>query len=183
MTFRFKLHLRVLFLIACASTFLISTQVMAEVSIAVVDIEKILIESKAAISIKQQVETKRKGFMASVKAEEDKLRIEQKAIEAKRKDLSQEDLLAKAQDFEKRRIKARNSIQSKKTGLDKAYGEAMNTLTKVIYDVCQTIANEKEIDLVITRQNIIVGNMSLDITKDVLSRMNKKLPSLTLQAK
>ena len=59
----------------------------------------------------------------------------------------------------------------------------MNELTKVIYEVCQSIADEQNIDLVITRQNIIVGNMSLDITKEVAEKMNKKLPKVTLEVK
>ncbi|MGH1455414.1 MAG: OmpH family outer membrane protein [Alphaproteobacteria bacterium] len=155
----------------------------AELSIAVVDVDYVLTQSSAAKSLKKQVEDKRKKFIGEVKSEEESLIAEQKKIEGQRKDISQEDLIKKAQGFEKKRIEARKKIQTRKNGLDKAYGEAMSNLTKVIYEVCQTIADEKGIDLVITRQNIIVGNMSLDITKEVASRMNKKLPNVTLNVK
>ncbi len=80
-------------------------------------------------------------------------------------------------------MEAGKGIQSQKSKLDSAYTKAMNKLTKSIYDVCQEIANERKIDLVITRQNIIVGSMSLDITKDVMERMNKGLPKLNLEVK
>ncbi len=155
----------------------------AEVNIAVVDIDKILSESKAAKSIQKQVKTKREGFLAKVKSEEDKLRAEQKAIENQRTDLSKEELIKKAQDFEKRRMAARKKIKTRKNKLDNSYTEAMAIMTKSIYDVCQAIADEEKIDLIITRQNIIVGSKSLDITKKVMVRLNKKVPSLNLNVK
>lgn len=163
--------------------FLVSGQARAELTLAVVDVDVILTQSKAAKSIQGQVDKKRNGFLDDVKKEEDKLRAEQKAIESQKDNLSKDELVKKAQEFEKRRLDARNTLQDKKSKLDSAYAESMNTLTKTIFDVCQQIANERGIDLVITRQNIIVGNMSLDITKDVLDAMNKKLPNLTLNVK
>ena len=178
MTFR---NVRNTFSMAIVFLALFTAPAMAQVNIAVVDVDAILAESKAAQSIKKQVNDKRNGFLANVKKEEDKLRTEQKEIEAKRAEMSKEELLKKAQDFEKRRLEARNSIQKKKTDLDKSYSEAMNTLTKVIFEVCQDIADERKIDLIITRQNIIVGSKSLDITAEVMQRMNKKLPNLTLK--
>lgn len=155
----------------------------AELSIAVVDVDYVMSQSSAAKSIKGQVDSKHKVFMDEVKSEEKKLISDQEKIEKERKDLSREDLIKKAQEFEAKRLEARKKIQEKKNKLDTAYNEAMNKLTKVIYDVCQTIADEKKIDLVITRQNIIVGNMSLDITKEVAERMNKKLPQVSLDVK
>jgi len=177
---------------ACATVFLFvfvagfsgvsfSGTAAAETKIAVVDVEALLASSQAAKSIKKQVDDKREVFLKDVKDEEDKLRAEQKAIEDKRAEMSKEDLLKKAQEFEKRRITARNTLQEKKAALDKSYSKAMNKLTGTIADVCQEIANERSIDLIITRQNIIIGSNSLDITQDVMSRMDKKLPSLSLE--
>ncbi len=171
------------FLLACLSLCIFSTGAQAQVSIAVVNIESILGESKAAISIKKQVEKYRRAFLGEVKRAEDKLRTDQQAIEKQRSELTKEELLKKAQEFEEQRIKARNLIHAKKTKLDESYTEAMDTLTKTIYEVSQEIADEDGIDLIITRQNIIVGNMSLDITKKVMKRMNKKLSKLTLNIK
>ncbi len=151
------------------------------VNIAVVDVERVLAESKAAKSVQKQMDKKRKNFLADVKKAEEKLRKNQESIEKKRADLSKEDFLSKIQSFERERIKARNSVQEKKASLDKNYTKAMNTLTKTIFDVCQEIADEDGIDLIITRQNIIVGSKSLDITAKVMERMNKKLPKLTIK--
>lgn len=179
-----KPNSKVFYYFIFAFTFVIATypvSVGAQTSIAVVDVDQILVSSKAAKSIKQEVDTKRKGFIKSVKKEEDALRAAQKKIEAEHQGLSKEELTVKIQEFDRKRIEAKTSIDKKKNALDQSYSEAMNTLTKVIYEVCQEIANERDIDLIITRQNIIVGNSALDITGDVLDRMNKKLPNLSLK--
>ena len=171
----------VLLFVVGSSVGLCSQSAHAETKIAVVDVDRILISSKAAKSIKKQVDKKRETFLKSVKEQEDKLRAEQKEIEEKRGDMSKEDLIKTAQNFEKRRIEAHNTLQKKKAELDKSYSKTMNKLTETITDVCQEIADEQEIDLIITRQNIIIGSNKLDITSDVMSRMDKKLPSLSLE--
>ncbi len=155
----------------------------AQVNIAVVDVDLILSKSKAAKSIRSQVDKERKSFLSEVKKKEDKVRADQKALDAKRDELTKEQLIEKFQKLEKKRLETAKGLQEKKKKLDGAYTKAMNKLTKSIYDVCQEIANERKIDLVITRQNIIVGNMSLDITKEVLERMDKSLPKLELNVK
>ncbi len=172
-----------LFVICVSLSFTVASKSYAQINIAVVDIDKILAESKAAKSIQKQVKAKRKEFLKEVKSAEDKLRADQKAIEKQRADLSKEELIKKAQAFEKDRMQATKKIKERKAKLDKAYGQAMNVMTKSIYDVCQEIADEEKIDLVITRQNIIVGSMSLDITEKVMKRLNKKIPNLKLKVK
>ncbi len=176
----FALVFALLFVLGTSSVLSAQTA-RAETKIAVVDIDTILTSSKAAKSIKKQVDEKRELFLKSVKDQEDKLRSEQKSIEEKRADMSKEDLMKKAQDFEKRRIEARNTLQKKKSALDKSYSKAMNKLTETITTVCKKIADEQAIDLIITKQNIIIGNNSLDITSEVMEQMNKELASLPLE--
>tara|TARA_B100001989_G_scaffold252958_1_gene237169 strand:- start:722 stop:1258 length:537 start_codon:yes stop_codon:yes gene_type:complete len=155
-------------------------QAKAEFSIAVVDVHRILSESKAAESIKAQVKTKRDGFVKEVKSVEDDLRKDQKQLEKDRETLSKEDLMKKFRSFEEKRLEARKDLQSRQQKLDESYNKAMAKLSQTISDVCQKIANDNKIDLVITKDNIIVGNKALDITTQVLESLNKTLPSLKL---
>lgn len=155
----------------------------AELSIAVVDIEKILSEAKASKAVQKQVEDLRKSFLSEVETAEKKLRKEQTEIQEKREGMSQEDLAKKVQALSQSQMEARKKIQERKAKLDTAYTEAMNKLTKTIYEVCQKIADEREIELIITRQNIIVGSMSLDITADVLKEIDTTLPKLSVDVK
>lgn len=158
-------------------------------SIAVVDVEKILVESKAAQSVKKQIDEKRNDFLSDVEKTEKGLRDQQQEIQKAASALPKEelstnkDLAEKAKKFDEKRAAEKGRLQTKKEKLDEAYSVAMGKLTKAIYDVCQTIADERKFDLVITRQNIIVGNKSLDITADVLTQLDQKLPTLALDGK
>lgn len=174
--------LRVLAL-AMFSVVLVPTYARAELSLAVVDIEKILSDSMASKSVQKQVEEKRKSFLAEVESAEKKLRDEQAAIEAKRETFTKEELAEKGKGLVESRMEARKKIQDTKAKLDTAYTDAMTKLTKAIYEVSQKIADERKIDLIITRQNIIVGSMSLDITKDVLAQLDAALPDLSIDVK
>lgn len=161
----------------------IPAQANAEISIAVVDIHKILSESKAAKSVKAQVKSKREGFVKEVKSAEDALRKDQKKLEEAKDKVSKEELMKQFRSFEKKRLDARKKLQEKQKGLDQAYNKAMADLSKSIFGVCQKIADEGKIDLVITKDNIIVGNKALDITAEVLENLNKILPKLALDIK
>lgn len=158
-------------------------------NIAVVDVEKILVDSKAAQSVKKQVDEKRNDFLADVEKTEKGLRDQQQEIQKTAAALPKEelstnkDLAAKAKQFDEKRAAEKGRLQTKKEKLDQAYSEAMGKLTKAIYDVCQGIADERKLDMIITRQNIIIGNKSLDITAEVLTQLDTKLPTLALDVK
>lgn len=155
----------------------------AELKVAVVDVNKLLSDSKAAKAVQSQIDEKRKSFMSEVETAEKKLRDEISALEKKRDSMSKEELAQKGRELTESRMAARKQIEDKKSKLDAAYTDTMGKLTQAIYNVCQKIATDRGIDLVITRQNIIVGNMSLDITKDVLTELDKTLPTLSLDVK
>jgi len=177
------IHLRVFAVLLAISVFAFAPAAQAEISLAVVDVNKILSESKAAKSIQKQVEDQRKKFLSEIEGEEKKLREEQKQIEKQSGDLSKEELTKKAREFEEKRLEARKLLHGRKAALDKAYGEGMKVLSNTIYDVVQKISEEKGYDLVITRQNVVVGSSSLDITGDVMSKLNDVLTNVKLKIK
>lgn len=169
------------FLFSTIFLFLAAPAAYAQASLAVVDVDRLLSVSAAAQSVQKQVDEKRKTFLSEIEAEENKLREAQKKLESESKDLGKEELTKKVQAFEEKRLEARKLLQGRKASLDKAYGLAMKTLSTKIAEVVQDVANEKEYDLVITRQNVIVGSTSLDITDEVLARLDKALPRVDLK--
>ena len=176
----FKLPVLVVALILVG---LFPTYAKAELTIAVVDVRAILQDSKAAKSVKDQVKNKRESFVKEVKSIEDDLRKDQKKLEKEKDSLSKEELMKKFRSFEEKRLGARKKLQKGQKNLDDAYNKAMAKLSQSIFEVCSKIAEERKIDLVITKDNIIVGNKALDITAEVLSKLNSFLPKLVLEVK
>jgi Skp family chaperone for outer membrane proteins len=155
----------------------------AENVLAVVDVQRLLSESKAAQSVQNQVDDHRKKFLAEIDASEKDLRATQKKLEEESKTLPKEELVKKGQEFEAKRFEARRLLQERKSSLDKAYTEAMSTLSKAITKATEGIAASKKIDLVLTKQNVIVGTKSLDITDDVMGELNSEIKEIKLSVK
>lgn len=150
----------------------------APLAIAVVDIQQLLKDSKAAQGIETQLATIRKNFQTEVEAEEKALRAAEKKIMDERASLSEEQLKTKAQDFQKQVQEGQKKIQAKKAKLDKAVATAIGKLRTEIVRVVADVGEKKNLDLVLARTDVVIVSKTLDITTEVLERINKDLPSV-----
>lgn len=153
----------------------------AQVSIAVLDVGYILTQSKAAKSITKQREDLQSSFLAEISKKEQKLREQEKSLLAEREKISAEEFLKKKQDYERSLLETGRSVKDRKQALEKASVKASQTLRDKLTDIAQGIAKEKEYDLVLTKQNVVVGSAALDITEVVLEKLNKDLPDVKLE--
>ena len=152
----------------------------AEVSIAVLDVQHILTRAKASQSIQKQSETYRDEFLEEISKKEKELREEERALIEERNSIEQEKFLERKQAFVKKFIETQELAKQRKGDIDKAYAKAMKTLMDNIYEVVQTIADEENYTLVLSKQNVVVGEQSLDITKASLEALDKKISDIKL---
>jgi Skp family chaperone for outer membrane proteins len=158
-----------------------ATGATTNMKIAVVDIQALLKDSKAAKSIESQLTGIRKNFQSEVDAEEKSLRAKEKAIMDEKPKLKEEELKAKASDFQKDVAASQKKIQDKKAKLDKAIATAIGTLrSEIVKDVAE-IGDKQNLDLVLARTDVVIVSKSLDITQQVLERLDAELPSVTVK--
>jgi Skp family chaperone for outer membrane proteins len=151
------------------------------INIAVVDIQALLKDSKAAKSIEGQLATIRKNFQAEVDTEEKSLRAKEKAIMDQKASLKEEEFKAKASDFQKDVATSQKKIQDKKAKLDKAVATAIGTLrSEIVKDVAE-IGNKQNLDMVLARTDVVIVSKNLDITQQVLTRLDADLPSVNVK--
>lgn len=167
------------FFVACLAV-LFPPSALAETTIAIVDVQRMLSESKAAVSIQEQIKKHRDTFMEEITRKEDSLRAKEKELMEARSSLSQEELSEKRDAFEEELLEARKMTQNHKRALEKAAADAMNTLRTTLFDIVQGIADERNISLVITRQQVVVGEKSLDISDEVLEALDQELDSVDI---
>lgn len=149
-------------------------------AIAVVDIQALLRDSKAAQSIESQLATIRKNFQTEVETEEKKLRDQEKAIMDQKASLKEEELKTKVQAFQKEVQASQKKVQDKKAKLDKALATAIGKLrTAIVKDVAE-IGEKNNLDMVLARTDVVIVSKDLDITAQVLERINKDLPSVSV---
>lgn len=146
--------------------------------IAVVDIQALLKDSKAAKEIESQLSGIRKSFQAEVDAEEKSLRAKEKDIMDKKASMKEEELKAKVSEFQKDVATSQKKVQDKKAKLDKAVATAVGTLrSEIVKDVAE-IGDKQNLDLVLARTDVVIVSKTLDITQQVLSRLDADLPSV-----
>ena len=155
----------------------------ADVSLAVVDVKRIMTQSDAAKSIQEQRETLKAQYLSEISDKEQALRDMEGSLAKAAADLSEEDRLTKRQEYERKLIETRRFAQTKKRALETASSKATNTLRDTLYSIVQEIAAEEQYDLVISNQNVIMGQNSLDITEETLERLNENTPTISLNLK
>jgi len=149
--------------------------------IAVVDVEKLLRDSKAADSIEKQLIERREKLKEKVLAQEKKLRESEQAIVDEKAKLSKEDFEKKKKEFEKQLIEARQQLQNDKRGLEKSATMAVDELRKNIVEIIAGMADKEKYDLVITRQNVVLAVRSMEITEPVMTELNKRVSKIDLK--
>lgn len=149
--------------------------------IAVVDVQRIMKEAKAAQSIKEQVKAKQKSFQGELDEKEKSLQREDQELAKQRTLISKEEFEKKYLDFRKKASDAQQEIHEKRARLDKAFGEALATVQKQIVDIVQRVAKDKGVEVAIARSQLIYAKEELDITEPVLTSLNKELPNITVK--
>jgi Skp family chaperone for outer membrane proteins len=149
-------------------------------NIAVVDIEKVLNESKAGKSIQAQLKKHREVFQKEFSDRENKLVAAEKILVQQRTDLSPEEFAKKRKAFEKQLLETRNLFQKRRNSLDKGLGGSLSNLRKNIIEVTAAVADENKYQVVLTRDSVVIVQKEMDITGEVLSRLNKKISTIKL---
>lgn len=149
-------------------------------AMAVVDVQRLLNESKAATSIQKQLEAKRTAFQEEFSKEERGLREMEQKLTAMREKGDMEEFNKKKTEFEKELSETRNQVEEKRRILEKAALEAMADLRQEIVAIVANISDEEKFDIVVSRQNVVLAVKTLDITDEVMRKLNKKMPQINL---
>ena len=165
--------------ILLTGAFVSSARAADGLSVALVDVEKILTESKASKSLQGQIKTKREAFQKEFSAKEKELKATETAIISEKEKLSAEEFAKKRKAYEEKILETRKLFQKRRNGLDTGINKAMGELRQAIVEAASDIAEEKKYDIVLTRDSVLLADKALDITPDVL----KKLDSLKSDVK
>lgn len=172
---------RFLFVVLCLTAIMAPAAARAELSIAVVDVQALLTQSDAAKDIEKQVNQNKEKFLAGLSQQEKTLREEEKKLSDERASLSKEEFAKKAKAFEEKLIATRRDAQEQKRAFDIASGKALGKLRDKLIEVSEEIAKEKSYSLVISKQNVIVGESSMDITEETMRRLNLAVKTIPLE--
>jgi len=152
----------------------------AAVSIAIIDINGVLEQSIAIKKIRGIIDEENQKFLASTEEEQQSLRSEELELEAQRDILSEAEFNLRLKKFQDRVAVLQQKLQLQRREFDASLQQANEQLRKLLYQIITDITKENGYTLVIQKQNIVLYDLSIDISDEALSRLNERTKDMTV---
>jgi Skp family chaperone for outer membrane proteins len=149
--------------------------------IAVIDINEVMQRSKAGQSVQPQIEKLRKGYEDEITKDRDGLATEAKQLESQRAVLAPEAFGQRVNALRQREQSIANQINDRKRILDNTLAGGLSQIRNVLVQVTADVARERGINIVLPKDSIVIVARDLEITEEVIKRVDAKLPSVTLK--
>jgi len=157
-----------------------SPEAALSLPIAIVDMKAIRQQSTAVAGIREQITQYRSGFQTQIQQEEEQLRSANQELARQRSILSAEAFAEERKKFESRLAEVQRIVQKRRQELDQLRDTAMADVQKTLNSIIAEIANERGVVLVLQRAQTVLAARSLEITSQVIERLNTNLPSVVV---
>ena len=148
----------------------------------VVDVQRVLDESEAAKGVQKQLAVQRAQFQSDTEKEENQLRVAEQELNKAHDKLSADAFAEREQQLRQRFISVERHVEARRKALDQSFTDAMNVVRDNLLNIVQTLAHDKGANLVLVKQQILWGDKSLDVTDELLAKLNKTLPRVAVKS-
>ena len=151
--------------------------------IAVVDKQYLVANSKAGKSIRSQLEAKRNAYRKEIEKQEAELNKLGKDLKDQQTSLSKEEFMKRYKVLDEKAKKGQMAVFEHTKAFEKAYVESLGVLDGHIGKIVADIAGKNNIALVLNRQEVVLVEAKMDLTKQVLAELDKKVSSIPVNIK
>ncbi|MCF8481791.1 MAG: OmpH family outer membrane protein [Rhodospirillum sp.] len=153
-------------------------QAFPNASVGVIDDQKILLEANAAQGARKDSQAYAVKYSEQARKDEQKIHEAQGAL-AREADQTSEAFRQKRQDFDKQVADFQKKITTLRRNLDKALALALDQVQTQMFEAARDVAAERGINLVMRRAQLLLFDPRMDLTEEVLKRVNDSLPAVT----
>lgn len=156
-----------------------ATPTTATASTAIIDVNRILAESKAAKGLNEQMNTLRTQYEKEIYKKEEALRTQEKQLEgmkAEKLEKARKELEASVAQFQK-------SIMMQQNKLQQAAQEAMDKIREKVISISNEVAKSKGFVYVQPAAGFLYFPAETDITAATITRLDKELPEVKVTVK
>ena len=147
----------------------------------VVDVQRILDESEAAKGVQKQLNAERVRFQSETEKEENQLRQAEQDLGKQHAHLGNDAYSEREQQLRQHFVDVERHVEKRRRLLDQSFTDAMNQVRDRLLQIVQAVAKEKGANLALVKQQILWSGKTLDVTDEILSRLNKELPQVTVK--
>lgn len=147
-------------------------------SVIIVDVKRILDESKAAIGSQKKIEEQRSAFQEEIAAQEKNIREAEQELLAQRGKIDAKEYSQKEDQLRQKFRDVERYVQERRQALEKATSLSMGKVHDVLLDIVKDIARKRGVQAVLVKQEVLWSEPILDVTDMVLERLNTELPDV-----
>lgn len=148
---------------------------------ALIDLNFVLRNADATSKIRELLDEKREEFSAEFQKREAELLQTERKINQSRADLSPADFNNAVQAFQNDVAKVQKEIQFKRNSIDQAFQQAQDNLRALAVEIVTAIAQNEQLDMVISRDAALIFRQDLNITQDVLMILNERTKNARIE--
>ena len=147
-------------------------------NIAILDVLTLLKESKAAKSMKDQLDKVAKEYSDVEKKKAKEIQKKEEELLRQKSTLTPEAFSDRKNAFEKTVIEFNKTRDTNRRALAKAERESMVKIESAVEKIVKEIQTAEKIDVVIKKTAVILSEGSIDITSKVIEKLNKEVSTI-----
>lgn len=154
----------------------------AELKVAILDVERVRRSALAVKAIHSQLGVHIDSYRSETQKEEQEIRSAQDELARKRTVLSPEAYAEERRKLEEQLIGAQNRVQERRQALERVNADAMQQVQAVLETIVGEIAAEQQLTLILRKDQVVFLSPDLEITDQVLQRLDKALPTVPVSS-
>lgn len=154
--------------------------------VGVIDFQRVVKESAAGRSVRDQMNKRRTKLQEEIKAIRQELETARAALATREPGLSEAEFSAKRQAMRKRVGELQGIMQSRQREMDAMFNYGMGQIDIALIAILKELAEERGINLILNagrgRGLVLFAEKRIVITDEALRRLNARLPTVELSA-
>lgn len=150
--------------------------------IAVINLDEIIKNSTAMTKVNKALESRKADMEKRLKAQEKTLSNEKASLESQIKTLSQDVAQEKVAEFQQKVLNFQKEVRENENSLQKTYMDAIVEITNKIKEIVADMKTEKgskyKYDVVLPSSAVVFNEKNVDISSEVLFKLNKELKTV-----
>ncbi len=147
---------------------------------AIIDVQRVFSESTAVKSLSRDIEEIKRQYQGELRKKEEVLRKADQELARQRSILSAEVYAQKRGELEQTVATHQREARKRKRGLEQLFASGMSKVRNELAKIAQEIAEERGLDLILSKASVVIVKPKFEITKEAVSRLNARLPEVPL---
>tara|TARA_Y100001935_G_C17017674_1_gene366184 strand:+ start:74 stop:631 length:558 start_codon:yes stop_codon:yes gene_type:complete len=149
-------------------------------SVGVLDLNKVLIEAKAAKKAAEKIDEIAKQIEEDLKKSDESIVQEQNKLIEAQSIMAPEAFEIKRKEYDEKFQSYNITRQQKLLSIDKLIEDSRNTILDNLRPILENISEERGITVLLEKGQVLLNAEAMEITDEVIKKLNKELPEIKI---